>query len=140
MLKVCSFSASPSYTQSCPAAAVGAVVEPGQAAVGGAPAAMKVGAGALASGIGKEIADSPAGALKYETAYRPVSDLPLGSCVSSGPAFQDGDGAVVPVLVGYAAGVGSGRTITVSAIGMISVTGRSAREACSRIFSGLEAS
>ena len=32
------------------------------------------------------------------------------------------------------------RTTTVSAIGMISVTGRSARSACSRIFSGLEAS
>jgi len=38
------------------------------------------------------------------------------------------------------AAAGSGRTTTVSAIGMISSTGRSAREACSRIASALEAS
>ena len=35
---------------------------------------------------------------------------------------------------------GSGLTTTVSAIAQISVAGRSARVACSRIFSGLEAS
>jgi hypothetical protein len=38
-----------------------------------------------------------------------------------------------------AAGWGSGRTITVSAIGMISSTGRSAHVACLRIASGLDA-
>jgi hypothetical protein len=37
------------------------------------------------------------------------------------------------------AGSGSGRTTTVSAIGMISSTGRSARDACFRIASGLTA-
>ena len=39
-----------------------------------------------------------------------------------------------------AAGCGSGRTNTVSATGMISSAGRSARSACSRIASGLDAS
>src|SRR5919199_6282855 len=37
------------------------------------------------------------------------------------------------------AGAGSSRTITVSATLTISSTGRSARSACSRIFSGLDA-
>lgn len=48
--------------------------------------------------------------------------------------------ALAPTTGGYAAATGSGRTITVSAIEMISVTGRSALEACSRIASGLDAS
>ncbi len=61
------------------------------------------------------------------------------------PRFRGSSvGSVCAVLAdalgSYAAGVGSGRTITVSAMGMISVTGRSARDACSRIFSGLDAS
>jgi hypothetical protein len=38
-----------------------------------------------------------------------------------------------------AAASGSGRTITVSATSMISLMGRSARSACSRIFCSLEA-
>jgi hypothetical protein len=47
-------------------------------------------------------------------------------------------GALWNVLAVYtAAPSGSGRTITVSATGMISSTGSSAREACSRIASGL---
>ena len=54
------------------------------------------------------------------------------------------EGAAVAVVgpgrLQEAAGTGSGRTITVSAMGMISSTGRSAAPACLRIASGLLAS
>ena len=43
------------------------------------------------------------------------------------------------VLSYAAAGTGSGRTTSVLATSKISVAGRSARYACSRIFSGLDA-
>ena len=97
--------------------------------------------GRIGGGIGvTNLVDRAGGASRWAVGHNSIVGIGAGAapntpCSPSRPVGRAGSSPVT-----YAStDSGSGRTITVSAISMISSAGRPARDACSRIFSGLDA-